>query len=190
MGHYSQHCFPKDCDEIEPIIIVIDCLVQLLSLGNSEALIKNFNAFMRGVSMFCYVPHWLKTDTYTSAHFSFRYNFMLKNTSFLKIWGSCQWQGKATGDTWDYQRCWLYELGTMCCWSVQPLHPRCHTTPGLRTWAFSPLLSTCRPASFWTLFLSLHPPPISLHFLKSFQTLLWRNWLRCTHWGWQPCWWK
>lgn len=34
MSHYSQHHFPKDCVETEPIIIVIDCLVQFLPLGN------------------------------------------------------------------------------------------------------------------------------------------------------------
>lgn len=34
MSHHSQHRFSTDSDETEPIIIVIDCSVQFLPLGN------------------------------------------------------------------------------------------------------------------------------------------------------------
>lgn len=37
MSHYSQHCLYKDCDKMRPIIIIIDCLVQLAPLGSIHA---------------------------------------------------------------------------------------------------------------------------------------------------------
>lgn len=36
MSHYSQHCLSKDCFEMKPIIIVIDCWVQFAPLGSTR----------------------------------------------------------------------------------------------------------------------------------------------------------
>lgn len=36
MSHYSQHCLSKDFDKMEPVIIIIDCLLESVPLGSSQ----------------------------------------------------------------------------------------------------------------------------------------------------------
>lgn len=191
MSHYSQHRFPKDCDETEPIIIVIDCSVQFLPLGNIHTwafvlwdTLQWHGVFMRGFhhKLILYVPSHpllMKTGVRWSPHC-----FMLVNAQtcffYFKTWGSCQWPDKATADTWDYRRSWRCDPEMTWCWSVPRVHPNHRSTLGIRTWE--------RFHRRTRLLLYEHLPSLAFHFsplnflkphfsshLSPFQTFLGRS---------------
>lgn len=84
-------------------------------------------------SVFCY-PVPLKTDINFSSYVFALFNAQLY--FLFKIWTSWQWRGKATADTWVYQKSWRCEPGIMWCSSVPPVHQRYRSTPGIRMWEY------------------------------------------------------
>lgn len=84
----------------------------------------------------------------------------LKRASFFKTWGSCRWPGKATADTWAYQRSWRCEPGMTWCWSVPPAHPNPLPTFGIKTWE---CFCCCKPVNTCLLLYELLPS-LALHF--------------------------